>query len=108
MRPLRNSIKVTFDSCCHQEAGLPPDDESIHYWTAQLERVDALLFGRVTYEIMEAAWRRPATGMWPDWMGEQQIPFAEAIDRADKHVVSSTLSEVDWTAGLVRGEWSKR
>ena len=68
MRPLRYSINVTLDGCCHHEAGLPPDEESMRYWTAQMERADALLFGRVTYEMMESAWRRPATGTWPDWM----------------------------------------
>jgi dihydrofolate reductase len=104
MRPLRYSINVTLDGCCHHEAGLPPDDESMRYWTAEMERADALLFGRVTYEMMEAAWRRPATGTWPDWMGAAEIPFAEAIDRAKKHVVSSTLERADWNAELVRGD----
>jgi len=42
----------------------------MRYWTAEMERADALLFGRVTYEMMESAWRQPATGTWPDWMGE--------------------------------------
>jgi dihydrofolate reductase len=76
----------------------------MRYWTAQMERADALLFGRVTYEMMESAWRRPATGTWPDWMDQWEIPFAEAIDRAKKHVVSSTLSGVDWNAELVQGD----
>jgi dihydrofolate reductase len=53
---------------------------------------------------MESAWRRPATGRWPDWMGEWEIPFAETIDRTKKHVVSSTLSSVDWNAELVRDD----
>src|SRR5437879_10499216 len=98
MRPLRYSINVTLDGCCHHEAGLPPDEESMRYWTAEMERADALLFGRVTYEMMESAWRQPATGTWPDWMDEWEIPFAETIDRAKKYVVSSTLSRVDWNA----------
>jgi dihydrofolate reductase len=104
MRLLRYSINVTLDGCCHHEAGLAPDDESMRYWTAQLERADALLFGRVTYEMMESAWRKPATGTWPDWMEEWQIPFAAAIDGARKCVVSSTLSGVDWNAELVDGD----
>ena len=86
MRPLRYSINVTLDGCCHHEAGLPPDEESMRYWTAEMERADALLFGRVTYEMMESAWRKPATGTWPDWMNEWEVPFAETIDRA-KHAV---------------------
>ena len=104
MRQLRYSINVTLDGCCHHEAGLQPDEESMRYWTAEMERADALLFGRVTYGMMESAWRKPATGRWPDWMGQWQTPFAEAIDRAKKHVVSSTLSSVDWNAELVQGE----
>ena len=104
MRPLRYSINVTLDGCCHHEAGLAPDEESMRYWTAGMERADALLFGRVTYEMMESAWRRPVSGTWPDWMGEWEIPFAETIDRAKKYVVSSTLSDVDWNAELVRGD----
>jgi dihydrofolate reductase len=76
----------------------------MRFWTAQMERADALLFGRVAYQMMESAWRKPATGTWPDWMNEWDVPFAEAIDRAKKHVVSSTLSGVDWNAELVRGD----
>ncbi len=104
MRPLRYSINVTLDGCCHHEAGLPPDEESMRYWTAEMERADALLFGRVTYQMMESAWRRPATGVWPEWMEPWQVPFAEAIDRTRKYVVSSTLSEPDWSAEPVRGD----
>ena len=104
MRPLRYSINITLDGCCHHEVGLGPDEESMRYWTAEMERADALLFGRVTYEMMESAWRRPVTGMWPDWMDEWDIAFAEAIDRAKKYVVSNTLSRVDWNAELLRGD----
>ncbi|WP_066911383.1 dihydrofolate reductase family protein [Millisia brevis] len=104
MRALRYAINVTLDGCCHHEAGIPPDDESMSYWTAEMARADALLFGRVTYEMMESAWRRPTTGAWPDWMGASDIPFAEAIDGARKYVVSSTLSDVDWNAELLSGD----
>lgn len=104
MRPLRYSINVTLDGCVHHEAGLAPDEESMAYWTAQMVRADALLFGRKTYEMMESAWRKPTTGTWPGWMGEWEIPFAEAIDRAKKYVVSSTLPSVDWNAELLRGD----
>lgn len=104
MRPLRYSVNVTLDGCVHHEAGLPPDEESMRYWMAQMERADALLFGRVTYEMMESAWRKPAMGTWPDWMDEWEVPFAETIDRAKKFVVSSTLGRVDWNAQLVRDD----
>lgn len=104
MRPLRYAINITLDGCCHHEAGIVPDEESMRYWTAQLQEADALLFGRITYAMMESAWRRPPTDTWPAWMGEADILFAETIDRAKKYVVSSTVSAVDWRAELVRGD----
>jgi dihydrofolate reductase len=73
-----------------------------------IEQADALLLGRVTYEMMEAAWRPPArTGVWPDWMQPWMQPFARTIDAAKKFVVSSTLDRVDWNAELVRGDLGK-
>ncbi|MGZ8818114.1 MAG: dihydrofolate reductase family protein, partial [Mycobacterium sp.] len=64
MRPLRYSINVTLDGCCDHRA--IPANEDLHRYSAEiLDRADALLFGRVTYEMMEAAWRSPA----PDSMG---------------------------------------
>ena len=95
MRPLRYSINVTLDGCCDHEVGIP--DEELHrFWAAELERADALLFGRVVYEMMEAAWRPSATGTWPEWMEDWMVPFARAIDGAKKYVVSTTLDKVDW------------
>ena len=76
----------------------------MRYWTAEMKRADALLFGRVTYEMMESAWRQPAAGTWPDRMDEWEIPFAETIDRVKKYVVSSTLEHVDWNSELLRGD----
>jgi len=65
-----------------------------------LDRADALLFGRVTYEMMEAAFRPAGTIARPEWME----PFARTIDAAKKYVVSSTLDRVDWNAELVHGD----
>lgn len=104
MRLLRYSINVTLDGCCHHEEGLAPDEESMAYWTDQMQRADALLVGRVTYQMMESAWRRPPEGGWPEWMEPWEVPFAEAIDRAPKHVVSATLDRPDWNAELVGGD----
>ena len=63
-----------------------------------------MIFGRVTYGMMEAAWRWPANGLRPEWMAEWMEPFARTIDAAKKYVVSSTLERVDWNAELVRGD----
>jgi hypothetical protein len=56
MRPLRYSINVTLDGCCDHRV-MMADEELHRHAAANLERADALLFGRVTYEMMEAAWR---------------------------------------------------
>jgi dihydrofolate reductase len=102
MRPLRFSINVTLDGCCDHRAGLP--DEELHQHAAEnIARADALIFGRVTYEMMEEAWRFHA-GARPDWMDDWMEPFARTIDAAQKYVVSSTLGHVDWNAELIRGD----
>ena len=98
MRPLRYSINVTLDGCCDHRA-IPADEELHRHAAEALSQADALLFGRVTYELMESAWRPPA-GEGPDGME----PFALTINAARKYVVSSTLEQVDWNAELVRGD----
>jgi dihydrofolate reductase len=100
MGALRYSINVTLDGCCdHREI---PADEELHRHAAEnLAKADALLFGRVTYQMMEAAWRLPAAAeAMPDWT----LPFARTIDAAKKYVVSSTLEQVDWNAEVVGGD----
>ena len=106
-RPLRYSINVTLDGCCDHRAISP--DEDLHRHAAEnIAQADALLFGRVTYEMMAAAWRPLAeTGVRPDWMADWMEPFARTIDAAKKYVVSSTLERVDWNAELVRGDLGK-
>ena len=100
MGPLRYSINVTLDGCCDHRAIVP--DEDLHRHAVEnLNKADALLFGRVTYEMMEVAFRPLAqTGARPNWME----PFARTINAAKKYVVSSTLDRVDWNAEIVRGD----
>ena len=92
MRPLRYSINVTLDGCCDHRVMIA--DEDLHRHAAEnIARADALIFGRVTYQMMEAAFRPPAPER-----------FARTIDAAKKYVVSRTLDKVDWNAQLVRGD----
>jgi dihydrofolate reductase len=99
MRPLRFSVNVTLDGCYDHRVGIA--DEDLHRHAMEnITQADALLFGRVTYEMMEAAWRPPASEAMPGWTK----PFARTIDAARKYVVSSTLERVDWNAELVRGD----
>ena len=100
MRPLRYSINLTLDGCCDHR-GIPADDELHRHAIENLTQADALLFGRVTYQMMEAAFRQPTPpGALAAWME----PFARTIDAAKKYVVSSTLDRVDWNAALLRGD----
>ena len=95
MRPLRYSINVTLDGCCdHRE--MTPDPDLFQNAIENIRRADALLFGRVTYEMMEFYWRPLAA--------DPAKPFAQAIDAAKKYVVSSTLDRVDWNAEFLRGD----
>jgi dihydrofolate reductase len=87
------------DGCCDHRA-IPADEELHRHAVENLNKADALLFGRVIYEMMEAAFRPARTGARPDWTE----PFARTIDAARKYVVSSTLDRVDWNAELVRGD----
>ena len=108
MRPLLYSINVTLDGCVDHNA-IPADEalaaahlKAVHrHATATIGRADTLLFGRITYQMMEAGWRLDRRATPPeDW----QLPFAQAIDAMKKYVVSSTIGEVDWNAELVRGD----
>ena len=100
MRPLRYSINVTLDGCGDHRVFTP--DADIHRHAGEsIERADAIILGRVTYELMEEGWRRPVpAGSRPEWME----PFARTIGAAKKYVVSSTLDRVEWNSELVRGD----
>jgi dihydrofolate reductase len=100
VRPLRYSINVTLDGCCDHRA-IAPDEELHRHAQQTIARADALLFGRVTYELMESAWRpENRSPELPAWME----PFARTIDATTKYVVSRTLDDVDWNAELLRGD----
>ena len=76
-------------------------DEEIHrFWAESIARADALLYGRVVYEMMQSAWRLPLSPQMPEWT----LPFARTIDAAKKYVVSNTLKTVDWNAELLCGD----
>lgn len=100
MKRLKYSINLTIDGCTDHRAGAPPDEELHRHHEENLRQADALLFGRVTYEMMEAAFRPPQSDSLPEWMK----PFARTIDSAKKYVISNTLDRVDWNAELLRGD----
>jgi len=67
-----------------------PDDDLHRHAPENIARANALIFGRVTYEMMEAAFRMPAP---TETAPVQADPFARTIDAAKKFVVSSTLDQ---------------
>lgn len=103
MRPLRYSINVTLDGCC-DHTSVNPSEELHRHHAASLDRYDAMLLGRVTYEMMRDAWRKPESGIWPDWIQDWMVPFAEAMNAAKKYVVSDTLTDLDWNTERVTGD----
>jgi hypothetical protein len=81
MRPLWYSINVTLDGCCDHRAMLADADLHRHA-VENLDQADALLFGRVTYEMMEAAWRpfartgaRPSAAHRRRWLASAGLEF---------------------------------
>lgn len=97
---LRYSINLTLDGCCDHQAAIP--DEELHLHAAKnIAQADALIFGKVIYQMMESAWRIGDDGKMPDWISDWMIPFTESIHKAKKYVVSSTLKDVDWNAELI-------
>jgi dihydrofolate reductase len=96
MRPLRYSINVTLDGCVDHREGSPSEELHRHVIES---------FARTTYQMMEEAWRPVAeTGIRPEWMPAWMEPFAHAIHKLPKYVVSNTLERVDWNAELLRGD----
>jgi dihydrofolate reductase len=99
MGALRYSINVTLDGCCDHRVMIA--DADLHRNAVEnINKADALLFGRVIYEMMEEAWKPSAAAGRPVWMED----FARTIDAKKKYVVSNTLEHVDWNAELVRGD----
>jgi dihydrofolate reductase len=91
MRKLVAAINMTLDGFCDHTAGIA--DEELHQHYADLLRnADAILYGRVTYQLMEY-WRtvvKDPTG------NKATDEFAVVIDKLPKIVFSRTLKDVEW------------
>ena len=73
MRTLKYSINVTLDGCCDHTA-IPADEELHRHAMKAIQEADALIFGRMTYRMMEEAWWPPGMAGMPDWTK----PFARS------------------------------
>ena len=85
-------LNVTLDGCIDHTQGIA--DEELHdYWTQRMDEAGAMLFGRVTYELMEAA--------WPAVARDESAPRAmrewgQKLEAKAKYVVSSSRSDFPW------------
>ena len=87
------ALNVTLDGCCDHREGIA-DDALLRYYTRLMDGAGGMLFGRVTYEMMESAWpavardpkARPAFRAW-----------ARKLEAKPKHVVSTTRRDFPWS-----------
>ena len=92
MRKLIAAINMTLDGFCDHTAGIA-DDELHQHYNELLSNADSLLYGRITYQLMESYWPtvvKNPTGNKPT------DEFAVLIDNISKIVFSHTLKNVDW------------
>jgi len=91
MRTLIAAINMTLDGFCDHTAGIPDDEVHQHY-TDLLSNADTILYGRITYQLMEY-WRTLLENPSDE---KSMNDFAIAIDKISKIVFSHTLKNVEW------------
>src|SRR4030095_789194 len=94
MGRLTFSINITLDGCVDHQEGIA-DDETHAFFTRLMDEGGAMLWGRVTYEMMESYWPAGARGHGeaPAAMGER----GGTLEAKPKYVVSSTRKDFPWT-----------
>jgi dihydrofolate reductase len=92
MRKLIAAINMTLDGFCDHTAAIA-DDEILQHYNELFRNADTLIFGRITYQLMESYWppvvKNPTSSKPTD-------EFAVLIDNISKIVYSRTLKNVDW------------
>lgn len=88
------SLNVTLDGCVDHEAGIA-DGETHTFFTRLMDESGVMLWGRITYEMMERDWPAVARG------DVEVLPtireWAVKLDAKPKYVVSSTRTDFPWT-----------
>lgn len=100
MRKLIAAINMTLDGFCDHTA-MVADDEIHQHYNELLSNAGTLLYGRITYQLMENYWPtvvRNPTGNKPT------DEFAVLIDNISKIVFSRTLKNVDWKNTKLKSE----
>jgi dihydrofolate reductase len=96
------SLNLTLDGCVDHQEGIA-DDETHAFFTRLMDDNGAMLWGRVTYEMMESYWPMVARGdvEAPPAMRE----WALKLEAKPKYVVSSTRKDFSWThSHLIDGD----
>lgn len=91
MRNIIAAINMTLDGFCDHTAGIP-DDEIHQHYTDLLSNADTILYGRITFQLMEY-WQtivENPTG------NKATDGFATVINKISKIVFSHTLKNVEW------------
>jgi dihydrofolate reductase len=88
------SINVTLDGCVDHQEGIA-DDETHAFFTRLMDEGGAMLWGRVTYEMMESYW--PAVARGDENAPPAMREWAINLEAKPKYVVSSTRSDFPWT-----------
>jgi dihydrofolate reductase len=100
MRKIIAAINMTLDGFCEHTAMIA-DEETHQHYTDLIRSADTLLYGRITYQLMENYW--PTIVKKPTGV-KSTDEFAIAIDNVPKIVFSRTLKSVEWvTAALAKG-----
>ena len=100
MRKLIAAINMTLDGFCDHTAMIA-DEETHQHYNDLLSNADTLIYGRVTYQLMESYWPsvvKNPTGIKPT------DEFAVLIDNISKIVFSRTLKKVDWKNSILKKE----
>jgi dihydrofolate reductase len=88
------SINVTLDGCVDHQEGIA-DDETHAFFTRLMNEHGAMLWGRVTYEMMENHW--PAVARGDVQAPPALLAWAVQLEAKPKYVVSSTRKDFPWT-----------
>ncbi|MEX1211794.1 MAG: dihydrofolate reductase family protein [Balneolaceae bacterium] len=88
------SLNVTLDGCIDHQEGIA-DDETHAFFTNMMDKAGAMLWGRVTFEMMESYW--PAVARGEVEMSPSVREWAVKLENKPKYVVSSTRTDFPWT-----------
>lgn len=99
MRKLIAAINMTLDGYCDHTL-IIPDEELHQHYTNLLSSADAILYGRITYQLMEY-WRPFVENPTGD---KSMDDFAVAIDKIPKFVFSHTLKSIEWKSAKIANQ----